>query len=181
MKKAVCIASILMTLVLSLIPAASLAVGICRWIDCPEGKAVHVHSAAGGKVLYSLAGGTPVLAQTTVPTSEGWVYITSDEHTGRGFVRTRYLTAKSPDVFEKDAEENDLTPLEPYMATVQPISSASSRSGQLHVSPDRTAQAIRRLSAGQVLEVIASSDSWSKVYDTLTGRTGYVRNALISR
>ena len=39
-----------------------------------------------------------------------------------------------------------------------------------------TSQAIRRLAAGDSLQVIARGKVWSKVMDPLTGKTGYVAN-----
>ncbi len=51
----------------------------------------------------------------------------------------------------------------------------------LRVKPDKTSAAIRRLQAGDRLQVIAAAKTWSKVLDPATGRTGYVANDYIVR
>ncbi|MBQ6563411.1 MAG: SH3 domain-containing protein, partial [Clostridia bacterium] len=51
----------------------------------------------------------------------------------------------------------------------------------LRVSPNKTAKSIRRLAAGDVLQVIATGKTWSKVVDPATGRTGYVANDYMVR
>ena len=48
------------------------------------------------------------------------------------------------------------------------------------MKPNKTSQAIRRLAAGDELEVIARGQVWSKVVDPATGMTGYVANDYVS-
>ena len=54
--------------------------------------------------------------------------------------------------------------------------STVSRSVGLRVEPNKTANAIRRLYAGDEVEVIATGKTWCRVIDPQTGRTGYVAN-----
>ncbi len=49
------------------------------------------------------------------------------------------------------------------------------------MKPNKTAQAIRRLTAGDELKVIAVGNTWSRVIDLTTGKTGYVANDYIER
>ena len=47
------------------------------------------------------------------------------------------------------------------------------------VIPNKTSRMIRRLTAGDELEVIAVGEVWSRVMDPQTGKTGYVANDYI--
>ena len=65
----------------------------------------------------------------------------------------------------------------PYKVTAKAINKKSDRSVGLRVNPNKTARAIRRLTAGDALQVIARGKTWSKVVDLASGNTGYVANA----
>ena len=50
----------------------------------------------------------------------------------------------------------------------------------LRVKPNKTSQSIRRLTAGDQLQVIAVGKTWDKVVDLTTGQTGYVASAYMT-
>ena len=47
------------------------------------------------------------------------------------------------------------------------------------MKPNKTSTAIRRLMAGDQLQVIARGQVWSQVMDPVTGKTGFVANDYI--
>ena len=51
----------------------------------------------------------------------------------------------------------------------------------LRVKPNKTAKAIRRLTAGDQVRVIAKGKVWCKVVDLQTGKTGYVANEYLKK
>ena len=67
----------------------------------------------------------------------------------------------------------------PCTAKAKALNKNTDKSVCLRVKPNKTSGAIRRLSAGDRLEVIARGKTWSKVVDMQTGRTGYVANDYI--
>ena len=69
----------------------------------------------------------------------------------------------------------------PYLVSAKALNAKTDLSVGLRVKPNKTSQAIRTLTAGDRLQVIARGRTWSKVVDLLTGRTGYVANDYIVR
>ena len=63
-----------------------------------------------------------------------------------------------------------------YLVCAKALTSGSATSVGLRVRPNKTSQAIRRLTAGDELQVIARGQIWSRVVDPVTGKTGYVAN-----
>ena len=48
------------------------------------------------------------------------------------------------------------------------------------MKPNKTSKAIRRLTAGDQLQVIARGNVWSEVVDPVTGKTGFVANDYVT-
>ena len=65
------------------------------------------------------------------------------------------------------------------MVTAKALNSRTDRSVGLREKPTKACHSIRRLEAGDQLEVIARGSVWSQVVDMQTGRTGYVANDYI--
>ena len=61
------------------------------------------------------------------------------------------------------------------------LNGKTTQSVALRTAPNTTAKMIRRLNAGDRLQVVAVGKTWSKVVDLTTGRTGYVANDYMSR
>ena len=111
-----------------------------------------------------------------VGTPAGWVYITDKNHKDGGFVMSKFLVNKKPGKYEITERDDDFIAVTPFEVSAKALNNNTDRSVGLRVSPNKTAKAIRRLAAGDVLQVIATGKTWSKVVDPSTGRTGYVAN-----
>ena len=68
-----------------------------------------------------------------------------------------------------------------YTVTAKALNAKTDRSVCLRTKPNKTASSLRRLTAGDKLQVIAVGKTWSKVMDLTTGKTGYVANDYIAR
>ena len=184
MKKAISIVLAIMTLVGLMIPVFAGAEGtenVTMWVNCANGKTLNVRSSVNGKVLYRLECGTQVEVQSAVKADAGWSYITCKNHKNGGYVMTKFLVSKKPGKYEITERDDNFVAVTPYKVTAQSLKGHPEQSVGLRVSPNKTAKSIRRLAAGDVLEVVAIGRIWSKVVDTATGRTGYVANDYMVR
>ena len=94
---------------------------------------------------------------------------------------TKFLVSSKPGKYEITERDDNFRSVTPYTVSAKAINNKSDRSVGLRVNPNKTAKAIRRLTAGDTLKVIAVGKTWSKVVDSTTGRTGYVANAYVTR
>ena len=173
MKKLISIVLAIMTLVGLMIPVFAGAEGtenVTMWVNC-----------ANGKVLYRLECGTQVEVQNGVSAPAGWSYITVKNHKNGGFVMTKFLVSKKPGKYEITERDDNFIAVTPYNVVARALNANTERSVGLRTSPNKTAKSIRRLAAGDVLQVVASGRTWSKVVDPETGRTGYVANDYMVR
>ena len=68
-----------------------------------------------------------------------------------------------------------------FNVAAKALNGKTDRSVCLRVKPNETAKSIRRLIAGDQLQVIAVGKIWDKVVDPVTGQTGYVANDYMDR
>ena len=179
MKKLISIVLVIMSLVGLMIPVFAGAEGtenVTMWVNCANGKTLNVRSSVNGKVLYRLECGTQVEVQSAVKADAGWSYITCKNHKNGGYVMTKFLVSKKPGKYEITERDDNFVAVTPYKVTAQSLKGHPEQSVGLRVSPNKTAKSIRRLAAGEELEVVAVGRLWSKVVDKVTGRTGYVAN-----
>ena len=184
MKKLISIVLALMTIVGLMIPVfagAEATENTTMWVNCADGKRLNVRESVNGKLLYRLDCGTKVEIQTSVSTPKGWAYITVPGHAKGGYVMTKFLVSSKPGKYEITERDDNFRSVTPYTVSAKAINNKSDRSVGLRVNPNKTAKAIRRLTAGDTLKVIAVGKTWSKVVDATTGRTGYVANAYVTR
>ena len=184
MKKLISIVLVIMSLVGLMIPVFAGAEGtenVTMWVNCANGKTLNVRSSVNGKVLYRLECGTQVEVQSAVKADAGWSYITCKNHKNGDYVMTKFLVSKKPGKYEITERDDNFVAVTPYKVTAQSLKGHPEQSVGLRVSPNKTAKSIRRLAAGDVLEVVAIGRIWSKVVDTATGRTGYVANDYMVR
>ena len=184
MKKLISIVLAIMTLVGLMIPVFAGAEGtenVTMWVNCANGKTLNVRNSANGKVLYRLECGTQVEVQSGVSAPAGWSYITVKNHKNGGFVMTKFLVSKKPGKYEITERDDNFIAVTPYNVVARALNGNTERSVGLRTSPNKTAKSIRRLAAGDVLQVVASGRTWSKVVDPETGRTGYVANDYMVR
>ena len=156
MKKFLSILMVLMMAIGLMIPAFASAGSDdleCMWVNCADGKRLNVRAYPGKNAprLYQVECGTKLYILDNA--GNGWVHVTTGKQDA-GYVMTKFLVSSKPGKYEI-TERDD--------------------------KPNKTAQAIRRLEAGDRLEVIAVGKTWSRVRDLATGRTGYVANDYITR
>ena len=184
MKKLISIVLALMTIVGLMIPVfagAEATENTTMWVNCADGKRLNVRESVNGKLLYRLDCGTKVEIQSSVAAPSGWAFITAKNHKNGGFVMTKYLVSKKPGKYEITERDDNFVSVNPYKVTALSVKGHPEQSVGLRVSPNKTAKSIRRLAAGDVLQVIATGKVWSKVVDQATGRTGYVANDYMVR
>ena len=181
MKKIVSIVLVILTLAALMIPVFAGAEGTTKWVNCENGKRHNVRDSVKGNLLYRIDCGTKVEIQTSVSTPKGWAYITVPGHAKGGYVMTKFLVSSKPGKYEITERDDNFRSVTPYTVSAKAINNKSDRSVGLRVNPNKTAKAIRRLTAGDTLKVIAVGKTWSKVVDATTGRTGYVANAYVTR
>jgi len=177
MKKVISIVLVIMTLVGLMIPAFAGAEGGTKWVNCANGGKLNVRQTPAGKVMYRLECGTKVQVQSSVSAPKGWTFIKAPGHANGGYVMTKFLVSSKPGKYQITERENSFAAVTPYTVSAKAINKKSDRSVGLRVYPNKTARAIRRLTAGDTLQVIARGKTWSKVVDLTTGNTGYVVNA----
>ena len=182
MKKIICIAIVLMTVFALMAPAFASAenyAGTDMWVNCADGKRLNVREepSTGSRVILRLECGTKVHVDYSC--GNGWVAI-SDYHFS-GYVQAKFLVDQKPGKYEITEREDNFVAVTPYMAFAKALNGSSDRSVGLRVKPNKTARAIRRLCAGDELQVIAKGKTWSRVIDLQTGKTGYVANDYLQR
>ena len=177
MKKVISIMLAVMTLMGLMIPVFAGAEGNIRYVNCEDGKRLNVRETANGKIAYRIECGTQVEIMPTVAAPAGWAYVRVDGHTNGGFVMTKFLVSSKPGENEITERSDHFVPVTPYTVKAKALNSRTEQSVGLRVSPNKTSRAIRRLAAGDTLQVIARGNTWSRVVDPTTGETGYVANA----
>jgi len=183
MKKLIAIAIVLVTVFALTIPALaanSEGFGVDMWVNCANGKKLNVREepSTSARAITRLECGTKVHVDYSC--GNGWVAI-SDYHFS-GYVQAKFLVSSKPGKYEITERDDDFVSLrEPYMVMAKALNTKTDRSVGLRVKPNKTSGAIRRLTAGDKLQVIAKGKTWSKVLDLQTGKTGYVANDYIQR
>ena len=184
MKKLISIAIILVTVFALMIPVFASAgesefIGTDMWVNCADGKRLNVREEprAGSKIITRLDCGTKV--QVDYNCGNGWVAISNYHYSG--YVQSRFLVGSKPGKYEITERDDNFVAVSPYLASAKALNANTDRSVGLRVKPNKTASAIRRLTVGDQLQVIARGKVWSKVVDLQTGKTGYVANDYIQR
>ncbi len=188
MKKLLSILLVLATLIGMMIPVcvsaeAQNAVSGTMWVNTADGKRLNVRSEArtGKNLLYRLDCGTKVEVISVDTNAKGWAYVVPEGRKQGGYVMTKFLVASKPGKYEITERDDNFRIVTPYFVTTKALNGKTDRSVGLRVKPNKTASAIRRLSAGEQLQVIAVGKTWSRVFDPSTGRNGYVANDYIIR
>ena len=180
MKKMISIAIILVTVFALMVPAFA-AAGVSRemWVNCSDGKRLNLRAepAGGSKRITQFECGTRL--EVLENAGNGWVYVTDSRYTG--YVMAKFLVDKKPGKYEITERDDNFVQVTPYMVSAKALNNKTDRSVGLRVKPNKTANAIRRLTAGDQLQVVAKGKTWSKVVDMQTGRTGYVANSYMDR
>lgn len=176
MKKLMSVVMIVMMIAAIMIPMCASANGTYMWVNCRNGKTLNVREqpTTGSHREYTLPCGTEV--EILGYAGNGWAQIVPVKGGLSGYVMTQFLQDKKPGKYEITEREDNFRAVTPFMAVAKALNAKTDRSVGLRVEPNKTANAIRRLYAGDQVEVIATGKTWCKVIDPQTGRTGYVAN-----
>ena len=182
MKKMISMIMILVTVLALMVPALASAdtyAGKDMWVNCADGKRLNLRAEprTGSEIILRLDCGTKV--HVDYYAGDGWVAVS--DYRFSGYVQAKFLVEKKPGKFEITEREDNFTSVTPYMVTAKALNGKTERSVGLRVKPNKTAKAVRRLNAGDRLQVIARGKTWSKVIDMQTGKTGYVANEYLKR
>ena len=183
MKKILSFALVLMTVLALMIPAFASADefgGVDMWVNCENGKRLNVREnpSTDSSIIVRLDCGTKVHVDYSC--GNGWVAI-SDYHFS-GYVQVKFLVSQKPGKYEITERDDDFVAVKnPYLVTAKARGTKDNSSVGLRIKPNKTAKAIRRLTAGDQLQVIARGKVWSKVIDLQTRKTGYVANDYIQK
>ena len=179
MKKLISITMILVAVFALMVPvfaSASAEAGQDMWVNCADGYRLNLRTEPNtktSKIITRLDCGTKVSVLENL--GNGWLKITAGKNTG--YVMAKFLVASKPGKYEiTERSDNFVTVKTPYNVTAKALNSKTTDSVGLRVKPNKTSSAIRRLEAGDQLQVIAKGKVWSKVIDLKTGKTGYVAN-----
>ena len=179
MKKIICVALILATVLTLMIPVVSTAAsaGQTMWVNCADGKRLNVRTEPSTKsrAIARLDCGTKVEVLDNV--GGGWLYVTDGRTTG--YVMGKFLVEKKPGKYEITERDDHFVAVTPFVVSAKALNNRTEQSVGLRVKPNKTSKAIRRLYEGDELQVIAQGRVWSEVVDLQTGRTGYVANNYI--
>ncbi len=180
MKNKVISIALALVLVLGImIPLTASASGMDKYVFCPNGGMMSIRRTpnARGTRIAQLANGTEVTLVENV--GNGWALVEAGNC--RGYARTQYLQSAPLSKYQTGESRDSITGVEPFLAVVKPLNGKTLRSVSLRVNPTKACRAIRRLTAGDQLEVIASGSVFSQVVDLKTGRTGYVANDYLQK
>ena len=182
MKKMISIAIILVTVFALMVPAFASAGqygGRDMWVNCADGRRLNVRMEPDthSRRLGQLECGTQVDVMEDL--GNGWVKIATFDYLG--YVQKKFLVGSKPGKYEITERADNFVNVSPYMVCAKALNAGTDRSVGLRVKPNKTSKAIRRLTAGDQLQVIARGKVWSKVVDLQTGKTGYVANDYIRK
>ena len=182
MKKLMSIAIILVTVFALMIPTFASAyeeIEKDMWVNCANGKKLNVREepVMGSGIITRLECGTKVHVDYSC--GNGWVAV-SDYHFS-GYVQASFLVSSKPGKYEITERDDNFVAVAPYIVSAKALNNKTDVSVGLRVKPNKTSSAIRRLTVGDELQVIARGNVWSKVIDLRTGRTGFVANDYIRR
>ena len=110
--------------------------------------------------------------------TEGWTCIRVKGQDG--WVMSKFLVDSKSGKYEITDQDDNFRSVAAYKVAAQALNGKTDRSVCLRVKPNETAKSIRRLIAGDQLQVIAVGKIWDKVVDLTTGQTGYVTNDYMS-
>ena len=186
-KKLLSLGLVLMTLLGLMIPMMSSAsaeepaVISTMVVKCSNGGKLNVREtpSTDSKILARIANKKKVEV-LDVAAPAGWAYVHEVGKNTTGYVMTKFLAQSKSAKYQVTEPENDFIALSaPYTVTAKALNAKTKNSVGLRVSPNKSASMMRRLKAGDKLQVIAVGNVWSKVMDPLTGKTGYVANDYI--
>ena len=180
MKKLLSVLIVVMMAVGLMIPVFASAED--KWVNCENGKRLNLRAEPrkGATRLAQIDCGKQVEI-LNAHAANGWAYVRVTDTGKCGYVMTKFLVSAKPGKYEITERDDNFRSVNPYMVEAKARSKNSDDSVCLRVKPNKTSSAIRRLMAGDQLQVIAKGKTWSQVRDPMTGATGYVANDYMTR
>ena len=186
LKKLLSLGLVLMTLLGLMIPmmsSASADAASTAFVNCSNGGKLNVRLApiTNAQIVTRIANGTKVeILNNAAPA--GWAYVRETAKGTNGYVMTKFLSKSKPSKYMvTEPDRNFVRVATPYTVTAKALNRKTVDSVGLRVSPNKSSAMIRRLHAGDQLQVIAIAKTWSQVVDPATGMTGYVANDYMLR
>ena len=152
------------------------------YVVTANGKTLNVRELPNknSRILYRVENGSSLTILHDEETPVGWAEVRQGNKTV-GFVMDKFLQSKKPYKYDLTERDDDFRSVASYTVMAKPRTSRTEESVGLRVKPTKQSAAIRRLMAGDTLQVVAVGKTWSRVYDPQTGATGYVANDYIVR
>ena len=184
MKKLMSLAIVLMMVLGLMIPALSSAEEVIEhmWANRADGRCINIHETAdeNSKILYRVDCGTMVEVVPASSAVKGWTLVRRDGNPA-GYVKSKFLMEKKPGKYEYTEHEDSFCSVTAYTVTALALNAGTDKSVCLREKPNKISESLRRLSAGDQLQVIAEGKTWSKVIDLASGKTGYVANDYLAK
>ena len=187
MKKLMSIAIVLVTVFALMIPVFSSAApasadsGETLWVNCSNGLRLNLRAepSTNARLVRRLDNGTSVEVMDNL--GNGWLYVMANNSSkDHGYVMAKFLQEKKPGKYEITERDDHFVGVTPYFVCAKALNDKTDNSVGLRVKPNKTSKAIRRLTAGDQLQVIARGNVWSEVVDPVTGKTGFVANDYVT-
>ena len=186
MKKLVSILLVVVTLLGLMIPLMASAESAeghdVMWVVCANGKRLNVRYLpdTNSRLLYRVDNGSKltVLHDEVVP--EGWAMVRQGDKEV-GYVMTQFLQAKRPYKYDLRERDDDFRSVNPYIVVAVARGKNTDESVGLRTIPTKQAKMLRRVMAGDELEVLQVGKTWSFVFDPISNMQGYVANDYIVR
>ena len=183
MKKLISVAIVVMMVLGLMVPvlastAHAAALQPNMWVNCADGKRLNVREAPtkNSRVLTRIECGKKV--DILSDAGNGWAHIRYGNTDG--YVMTKFLVSQKPGKYEITERDDNFRTVSAYTVFATAVKGREDQSVCLRTRPNKTARSIRRLTAGDALQVIAVGKTWSKVIDQTTGQAGYVANDYIT-
>ena len=184
MKKILSIAIVLMMVLGLMIPVFASAEGDPQivWANRLDKCAINIHESAdvNSKILYRVDCGSKLEVVPILTAVKDWTYVRRDGKAA-GWVKSKFLMTRKPGKYDFTESEDDFRAVTSYTVSAKALNGKTEKSVCLRTAPNKISESLRRLAAGDTLEVIAEGETWSKVIDTTTGKTGYVANDYIEK
>ncbi|MDO5436477.1 MAG: SH3 domain-containing protein [Clostridia bacterium] len=143
------------------------------WVNTQDGKRLNLRASVNGTILTRLDTGTKIWILDFVNGGE-WAEVML-QNGKTGYVMTKFLQEGKPGKYDlTEREDNFVTIANPYTVTAKALNNKTTQSVGLRTKASKSSKAIRRLNAGDKLTVLAVGNTWMKVKDVKTGKTGYV-------
>ena len=184
MKKILSVVMVLMLAIGLMIPVFASAESTeghdTMYVSCANGLKLNVRDlpTRSSKMLYRVKNGSVLTVLHDDKTPEGWALVQKGNKQ-LGYVMTKYLKADKPGKYNRIERSDDFVKVVSYKVIAKALNCNTNESVCLRTQPTKLSAELRRLMAGDTLEVLEIGRTWSKVQDTLTGLTGYVANDYI--